>query len=86
MKETFLEELRSHDLHALAAYSKNCPYETAKAVIDKGRAETLEDLAALISPAGVQRQQWSLPTPTEGIVNSFRIPDPRFSVSIAGPS
>ena len=51
MKETFLEELRSHDLHALAAYSKNCPYETAKAVIDKGRAETLEDLAALISPA-----------------------------------
>lgn len=51
MKKTFLEELRSHDLHALAEYSKNCPYETAKAVVDKGRVDSLEELAALISPA-----------------------------------
>ena len=51
MKATFLEELRSRDLHALAEYSKNCPAETARAAVAKGRADSLEDLAALISPA-----------------------------------
>ena len=51
MKATFLEELRSHDLHALAEYSRNCPASTAAAVVNKGRADSLEDLAALISPA-----------------------------------
>ena len=51
MKATFLEELRSHDLHALAEYSRNCPALTVAAVVNKGRADSLEDLAALISPA-----------------------------------
>lgn len=51
MKATFLEELRSHDLHALAEYSRNCPASTVAAVVNKGRADSLEDLAALISPA-----------------------------------
>lgn len=51
MKATFLEELRSRDLHSLAEYSRNCPAETARAAVAKGRADSLEDLAALISPA-----------------------------------
>lgn len=51
MKATFLEELRSRDLHGLAEYSRNCPAETARAAVAKGSADSLEDLAALISPA-----------------------------------
>ena len=51
MKETFLEELRSRDLHSLAAESAQADEARVCSVLAKGRADTLEEFAALISPA-----------------------------------
>ena len=51
MKETFLEELRSRDLHSLAAESAQADEARVRSVLAKGRADTLEEFAALISPA-----------------------------------
>mgnify|MGYP000754915921 CR=1 FL=1 len=51
MEETFLEELNSRDLHGLAAELLSTPAERVESVLAKGRADSLEEFAALISPA-----------------------------------
>lgn len=51
MKDTFLDELRSSQIKELAEYSRRACEADAVRVIRRGRAETLEDFAALISPA-----------------------------------
>ncbi len=50
MKNTFLEELNSHDLHALADYSYSASENDVRRVIASGGADTLEDFALLLSP------------------------------------
>ena len=54
MKLTFLEELRSHDLHALADFSREATEAQVRAVVARGKAESLEDLAVLISPSALK--------------------------------
>ena len=49
--ETFLEELRSRDLHAVANSAISATPADAERILSRGFAETLEDLAVLISPA-----------------------------------
>lgn len=49
--ETFLEELRSRDLHAVANSAISATPADAERILSCGFAETLEDLAVLISPA-----------------------------------
>lgn len=51
MKDTFLEELRSRDLHALSEISRKTSAREVERILRKGHADTLEDFAALISPA-----------------------------------
>lgn len=49
--ETFLEELRSRDLHAVANSAISATPADAERILSRGFAETLEDLAVLVSPA-----------------------------------
>jgi len=51
MKDTFLEQLRGANLHALAESSKGFGRDLAEAVLERGCADTIEEFAALISPA-----------------------------------
>ena len=51
MKDTFLEELRSWDLHALVAESLNATDADVLRVLRSGKASSLEEFAALISPS-----------------------------------
>ena len=51
MKDTFLEELRSWDLHGLAKESLKATEADVVRILRTGKASTLEEFAALISPA-----------------------------------
>ena len=51
MKDTFLEELRSRDLHAFSEISRKTSAREVEHILRKGHADTLEEFAALISPA-----------------------------------
>lgn len=51
MKDTFLEELRSWDLHALVAESLKATDADVLRVLRSGKASSLEEFAALISPS-----------------------------------
>ena len=51
MKDTFLEELRSRDLHALSADCRKTSPRDVELILRKGCADSLEEFAALISPA-----------------------------------
>ncbi len=51
MKETFLEELRSWDLHALSAESLKATESDVRRILSAGSARSLEEFAVLISPA-----------------------------------
>ena len=48
MKDTFLEELRSRDLHALSEISRKTSAREVEHILRKGHADTLEEFAALI--------------------------------------
>ena len=50
MKETFLEELRSRNLHALASALKSSTNAQVEDILAKGKASTLEEFAVLLSP------------------------------------
>ncbi len=50
MKETFLEELRSRDLHLLAKDLRSTDEKQVRNILAKGKADTLEEFAALLSP------------------------------------
>ncbi len=54
MKDTFLEEIQSCDLHRLADLSENASDSDVKAVVSRGVASNLEDFAILISPAALK--------------------------------
>ena len=51
MKDTFLEELRSWDLHALAKESLKATEADVLRILRAGKATTLEEFAVLISPS-----------------------------------
>ena len=51
MKDTFLEELRSWDLHALAKESLKATEADVVRILRAGKATTLEEFAVLISPS-----------------------------------
>ena len=51
MKDTFLEELRSWDLHALAKESLKATEADVLKILRAGKATTLEEFAVLISPS-----------------------------------
>ncbi len=53
MKDTFLEELREWDLHSLSAASLGVSAREVELILRKGRADSLEEFAALISPAAL---------------------------------
>lgn len=50
MKDTFLEELRSWDLHGLVAESMKATQADVLRILRSGKATTLEEFAVLISP------------------------------------
>ena len=45
MKDTFLEELRSCDLHALSEISRKTSAREVEHILRKGHADTLEEFA-----------------------------------------
>lgn len=51
MKDTFLEELRSRDLHELSAACRKTSSRDVELILRRGCANSLEEFAALISPA-----------------------------------
>ncbi len=51
MKDTFLEELRSWDLHALSSESLKAKESDVVRILRSGTARTMEEFSALLSPA-----------------------------------
>ncbi|MBE6414021.1 MAG: 2-iminoacetate synthase ThiH [Verrucomicrobiaceae bacterium] len=51
MKQTFLEHLRSHDLHGLAKSLLNATSKDVENILAKGKADNIEEFAVLLSPA-----------------------------------